>query len=89
MKAKLVNAFIVEQDKIMLLTWYRTILFNTDLEQIAVFDVSEMGDYIKGLHCCSEDLSSDRKGYLISFAVEEFSIDEGDFDHVEQEVANN
>ena len=89
-KAKLVNAFRVDHDKILILTWYRTIIFNTDLQRVSEVDVrEEMDHYIKGLHCCNGDLSLDRQGYLVSFGVDEMTIDEDEFENVEQEVANN
>ena len=72
LETKFINAFIVDQDQIVLITWYSAFIFNEalELEHEKKIEFSDIDDCIKGLLCCVTDLATDQKGYLMSFQVD-------------------
>lgn len=72
----------------MIITWYRTVFFNTELQMISQTYLAEEADkYILGIVCCSQGYSSNE--FLVSFSVDEMDIREDDFEHVEQNATSN
>ena len=75
----------------MFITWYQTLIFNSALEFEANKSkaFNDTDSFILGAQCCVADLSDDRKGYLASLQIDKDTIDDLEFDHVEQKVMDN
>lgn len=68
-QAKFVNGFRVSRDQILLVTWYRTIVYNTQLQALNSTELIHNHEFKNGLQVCVNDFTEDPNGYLCSFEI--------------------